>query len=117
MQETIHTRIRESRIEAGLSQAKVGRALRISREAVGQWEKVAPGKKLTIPKKEHLEEFGKLVNRNPEWLKTGKGPKEYPQPSTKTAHFPDANYGWICPICGRVNAPSMQSCPYPHEKN
>ena len=32
------------------------------------------------------------------------------QPQEETPIKPLRQYGWVCPICGRVNAPWMSSC-------
>lgn len=36
-----------------------------------------------------------------------------PMPCDPLPNYPgNMNYGWICPKCGRVLAPHMDSCPY-----
>lgn len=120
MNDTIHTRIKESRLELGLSQEDLARLVGVSREAISQWEKgktTAKKPKPTKPNGKNLIKLSKALNRNPEWLETGKGIKEYSDTTKEMSKQRESNYGWICPICHHVNAPHVQSCPYPHEKN
>lgn len=60
-------RIRTAREEAGLSQADVAKALRISASAVNQWEQ---GFCKNI-KLEHFFALASLLRQNPQWLATG----------------------------------------------
>ena len=60
-------RIRTAREEAGLSQADVAKALRISPSAVNQWEQ---GFCKSI-KLEHFFALARLLRRDPQWLATG----------------------------------------------
>ena len=60
-------RIRIAREEAGLSQADVAKALRISASAVNQWEQ---GFSKNI-KLEHFFALASLLRQDPQWLATG----------------------------------------------
>lgn len=60
-------RIRAARKEAGLSQAEVAKALRISASAVNQWEQ---GFSKSI-KLEHFFALASLLRQDPQWLATG----------------------------------------------
>lgn len=65
---TLTERIRSAREEAGLSQADVAKALRISASAVNQWEQ-------GLTKNMKLNNFFALANllgQDPRWLATGK---------------------------------------------
>jgi hypothetical protein len=41
----------------------------------------------------------------------GKQPKEEPLQQGYYKYTPYHNYGWLCPACGRGNAPFTQTCP------
>ena len=61
-------RIRAARKQAGLTQADVARALRISVSAVNQWEQgLIKNIKLC-----HFFALANLLGQNPQWLATGK---------------------------------------------
>ena len=61
-------RIRAARKQAGLTQAEVARALRISVSAVNQWEQgLIKNIKLC-----HFFAFANLLGQDPQWLATGK---------------------------------------------
>ena len=60
-------RIRTAREEAGLSQADVAKALRISASAVTQWEQ---GSTKNI-KLSHFFALARLLEKDPQWLATG----------------------------------------------
>lgn len=65
---TLTDRIRAAREQAGLSQADVAKALRISPSAVNQW-----GQGLTKNMKlNHFFALASLLRQNPRWLATGK---------------------------------------------
>ncbi len=64
---TLTERIRASREQAGLSQADVAKALRISPSAVNQWEQ---GFSKNI-KLDHFFALARLLNQDPQWLATG----------------------------------------------
>ncbi len=67
---TLTERIRAARVEAGLSQTDVAKALRISASAVNQWEQgFTKNIKLT-----HFFALAKLLGQDPRWLATGKAP-------------------------------------------
>ncbi len=67
---TLTERIRAARVEAGLSQTDVAKALRISASAVNQWEQgFTKNIKLT-----HFFALAKLLGHDPRWLATGKAP-------------------------------------------
>ncbi len=67
---TLTERIRAARKEAGLSQADVAKALRISASAVNQWEQ---GFTKNV-KLEHFFTLAALLGQDPRWLATGKVP-------------------------------------------
>ena len=67
---TLTDRIQAARVEAGLSQTDVAKALRISASAVNQWEQ---GFTKNI-KLEHFFALAKLLGQDPRWLATGKAP-------------------------------------------
>ncbi len=67
---TLTDRIRAARVEAGLSQTDVAKALRISASAVNQWEH---GFTKNI-KLDHFFALAKLLGQDPRWLATGKAP-------------------------------------------
>lgn len=119
MTTNIHVRIKEGRIEAGLSQGKLAKMVGVSREAVSQWEneKPAHGKKPTKPNGENLVKLGKAINRSTDFLETGEGIKEYCDLSKEAVKTYESMYGWICPVCSKVNAPQITSCPGPHQKD
>ena len=64
---TLTERIRAAREQAGLSQADVAKALRISASAVNQWEQ---GFSKSI-KLEHFFALARLLRQDPQWLATG----------------------------------------------
>ena len=64
---TLTERIRAARKQAGLSQADVAKALRISASAVNQWEH---GSSKNI-KLEHFFALASLLGQDPRWLATG----------------------------------------------
>lgn len=64
---TLTERIRDAREQAGLSQADVAKALRISASAVNQWE---TGFSKNI-KLEHFFALARLLQQDPQWLATG----------------------------------------------
>ena len=64
---TLTERIRAAREQAGLSQADVAKALRISASAVNQWEQ---GFSKNI-KLEHFFALASLLRQDPQWLATG----------------------------------------------
>ena len=61
-------RIRAARKQAGLSQADVARALRISVSAVNQWEQGL----IKNIKLRHFFALANLLGQDPQWLATGK---------------------------------------------
>ena len=61
-------RIRAARKEAGLTQADVARALRISVSAVNQWEHGL----IKNIKLRHFFALANLLGQDPQWLATGK---------------------------------------------
>ena len=64
---TLTERIQIARKQAGLSQADVAKALRISASAVNQWES---GFSKSI-KLEHFFALARLLQQDPQWLATG----------------------------------------------
>ena len=79
---TLTDRIRAAREEAGLSQADVAKALRISASAVNQWERGL----IKNMKLDHFFALASLLRQDPRWLATGKG-----HPRTReTAAMPPA---------------------------
>ncbi|MCY4614519.1 MAG: helix-turn-helix domain-containing protein [Nitrospira sp.] len=64
---TLTERIQTARKQAGLSQADVAKALRISASAVNQWEQ---GFSKNI-KLEHFFALASLLRQDPQWLATG----------------------------------------------
>ncbi len=62
-------RIRTAREEAGLSQADVAKALRISASAVTQWEQGST-KNMKL---DHFFALTNLLRQDPRWLATGEG--------------------------------------------
>ena len=60
-------RIRTAREEAGLSQADVAKALRLSRSAVNQWEQ-GLSKNIRLS---HFFALARLLRQDPQWLATG----------------------------------------------
>ena len=60
-------RIRAAREEAGLSQADVAKALRLSRSAVNQWEQ-GLSKNIRLS---HFFALARLLRQDPQWLATG----------------------------------------------
>ncbi|MXX11283.1 MAG: helix-turn-helix domain-containing protein [Nitrospira sp. SB0667_bin_9] len=64
---TLTERIQIARKQAGLSQADVAKALRISASAVNQWES---GFSKNI-KLEHFFALARLLRQDPQWLATG----------------------------------------------
>lgn len=61
-------RIRATRKQAGLSQADIARALRISVSAVNQWEQGL----IKNIKLRHFFALANLLGQDPQWLATGK---------------------------------------------
>ena len=61
-------RIRAARKQAGLTQADVARALRISVSAVNQWEQGL----IKNIKLSHFFALANLLGQDPQWLATGK---------------------------------------------
>lgn len=61
-------RIRAARKQAGLSQADIARALRISVSAVNQWEQGL----IKNIKLRHFFALANLLGHDPQWLATGK---------------------------------------------
>ena len=64
---TLTERIRVARKEAGLSQADVAKALRISASAVNQWE-LGFSKNIKL---DHFFALARLLRQDPQWLATG----------------------------------------------
>ena len=64
---TLTERIRDAREQAGLSQADVAKALRISASAVNQWE-LGFSKNIKL---EHFFALARLLRQDPQWLATG----------------------------------------------
>ncbi len=64
---TLTERIRVARKQAGLSQADVAKALRISASAVNQWE-LGFSKNIKL---EHFFALARLLRQDPQWLATG----------------------------------------------
>ncbi len=60
-------RIRAARLQAGLSQADVAKALHVSASAVNQWE-LGFSKNIKL---EHFFALAKLLRQDPQWLATG----------------------------------------------
>ena len=61
-------RIRAARTQAGLTQADIARALRISVSAVNQWEQGL----IKNIKLRHFFALANLLGQDPQWLATGK---------------------------------------------
>jgi len=61
-------KIKDARLEAGLSQAQVGKACGVTRMAVSQWEKEKDG---TIPTGPNLLAFARAVGKDPSWFEPG----------------------------------------------
>lgn len=84
----MHTRIRQCRRVAGISQAQLAAAVGVRRSAVAQWEQAAGG---TSPNVSHLAEVALATGVCFEWLATGRGPMrpdgtEF-QPAARTGDF------------------------------
>ena len=71
----LSTRIRTSRVRAGLSQAELAEALGVSRSAVGNWESARGG---VHPSSERLAELALATGVSYEWLATGRGTPQAP---------------------------------------
>ena len=67
----LEERIRKSRIEHGISSSELARAVGVTSAAVSRWENGL----VKNLKMEHLFTIARLLNLNPEWLATGRGPQ------------------------------------------
>lgn len=67
---SIHVRIRQARLTAGLSQSEVARLLGVSRSACNQWE----SGRGPAPRRERLAKLAQLLGVSYEWLATGAEP-------------------------------------------
>ena len=65
----IGSRIRQARIAAGLSQARLAELLGVTRSACSQWE----SSQGTVPRGRRLAELASLLDDNYEWLAMGAG--------------------------------------------
>jgi len=70
--QTLHSRIRAAREAAGYSHSHIAKAIGISKQAVGQWEKEDG----TIPNGPNLVDLARLLAVSPDWLALGHGKKE-----------------------------------------
>lgn len=77
-------RIRAARKQAGLSQADVARALRISVSAVNQWEQGL----IKNIKLRHFFALANLLDQDPQWLGTG---KTFPQTRKQAMTSPSSH--------------------------
>lgn len=68
--DTLAYRLKTERKAHGLSQAALAKKAQISQQAIALMERG------DIEKPRHVVEIAKALKVNPEWLKTGKGPKE-----------------------------------------
>ncbi|MGH8370258.1 MAG: helix-turn-helix domain-containing protein [Gammaproteobacteria bacterium] len=66
---SIHLRIRQARLKAGLSQQQLAEMLGVTRSACNQWET----EKGPAPKRGRLDELANILGVSFEWLATGKG--------------------------------------------
>lgn len=64
-----HSRIRQARSKARLSQTKLAQALGLHRSAVSNWESLSG----SLPTVENLLRIAQLTNVNFEWLALGRG--------------------------------------------
>ena len=78
-------RIRTAREEAGLSQADVAQALRLSRSAVNQWEQ-GLSKNIRLS---HFFALARLLRQDPQWLATG---QVFPRARETAAMPPTPDY-------------------------
>ncbi len=67
LSQSLTGRIRAARLQAGLSQADVAKALHVSASAVNQWE-LGFSKNIKL---EHFFALAKLLRQDPQWLATG----------------------------------------------
>lgn len=65
---SIGTRIRQARLAANLSQARLAELLGVTRSACTQWEAVNG----TAPRRQRLEQIAELLGVGYEWLATGR---------------------------------------------
>jgi transcriptional regulator with XRE-family HTH domain len=78
-------RIRQARLEAGLSQAELSRRMYVTQPTVSDWES---GRK--APHVKNLVRLALLLGVNFEWLSTGRGEMQAPPPAVREA-------GWAIP--------------------
>lgn len=71
---SLNERLFERMKELGMSQAELARKVDLTKGAVNQWKKGA-----SSPNGENLLKVAKALGVTPEWLATGKGPKEAPE--------------------------------------
>lgn len=68
---TIHSRIRQARINAGLTQSQLAERLGVTPQSVQQWEST------TAPRRNRLVALCTLLNVKPSWVLTGINQPEY----------------------------------------
>ena len=89
-------RIKEAREDLRISQPELAKRVRVTKSAVSQWENGST-KEL---KAEHLVAVAKALNVSPDWLATGRGPKERNQdidqgPEPKVSQIPLLNWAQL----------------------
>ena len=101
----LSTRIRTSRVRAGLSQAELAESLGVSRSAVGNWESARGG---VHPSSERLAELALATGVSYEWLATGRG-----TPTTPTDGIPAADAEFVDDLVERRLLQGFRACGEP----
>ncbi len=101
----LSTRIRTSRVRAGLSQAELAETLGVSRSAVGNWESARGG---VHPSSERLAELALATGVSYEWLATGRG-----TPMTPSDGIPAADAEFVDDLVERRLLQGFRACAEP----
>lgn len=101
----LSTRIRTTRVRAGLSQAELAESLGVSRSAVGNWESARGG---VHPSSERLAELAMATGVSYEWLATGRG-----TPVTPSDGIPAADAEFVDDLVERRLLQGFRACSEP----
>lgn len=87
MVNNLASRITQARKDAGLSKSELARRVGVSNPTVTDWE----SGKIKELKGQNLSKLAQILNLSPDWLATGKGPRER-RPVTGTIGIADERY-------------------------
>lgn len=91
---SIHTRIKQRRIECGFTSHKAfAKAVGVVWQTVQQWEKEGG----TAPNRNRIEKVAEVLNTTPEWLMTGEGDSSAPSTPPVGSERGEPVLQWIYP--------------------